>query len=412
MGFGMFSVQSPPIAIDFGSSSVKLLQIGTGDRPPLLAAAEIPIPDSIRGENDKLIDFYAEWIPKLMREGKFKGKRAVISVPSAQTFTQHMQVAETEGVSADAAVKGQLQLQMGCSPSNVVVRSFEVCPVNRNGQTRTEMICFAIARETVMRHVELLRKCKLEVVGVHTETLAVLRAFEHLCRRAEDANVTTLYVDMGWGGTRVAIAHGNKLTFARTIALGGRHFDQLISTTLNCDITTARTYRLSFQPAAPKTAPQPQPEGMAILNVAMAKAAADKTGAGVALMADRRVGATPRELSQSVPQQDDPPKHMLATVDFTELLDTLTDELSMCLRYHQGLFRGRHIDRTIFVGGESRQSWVCQHIVKKLRLPAQLGDPLARYDASDAPVTPNLKLGESQPGWAVACGLCNAPTDL
>jgi hypothetical protein len=77
----------------------------------------------------------------------------------------------------------------------------------------------------------------------------------------------------------------------------------------------------------------------------------------------------------------------------------------MCLRYHQGLFRERPLNRAIFVGGESRQGWLCQHIVKALRVPAQLGDPLSRMDTTHTPPTPNLKLGQPLPGWAVACGL-------
>jgi len=84
----------------------------------------------------------------------------------------------------------------------------------------------------------------------------------------------------------------------------------------------------------------------------------------------------------------------------------------MCKRYHQSLFRERPIDRAIVVGGESRQAWLCQHIVKSLRVPAQLGDPLARADASATPPTPNFKLGQPQPGWAVAYGLCSAHADL
>ena len=38
------------------------------------------------------------------------------------------------------------------------------------------------------------------------------------------------------------------------------------------------------------------------------------------------------------------------------------------------------------------------------------GDPLARYLANGVSETPGLTLGQPQPGWAVACGLCNAPT--
>ncbi len=43
MGFSMFSAQSSPIAIDFGTSSVKLLQLSLGDRPTVVAAAALPI---------------------------------------------------------------------------------------------------------------------------------------------------------------------------------------------------------------------------------------------------------------------------------------------------------------------------------------------------------------------------------
>ena len=38
------------------------------------------------------------------------------------------------------------------------------------------------------------------------ETMAMVRSFDHLNRRTEDSRVTTLYTDMGWSGTRLAIA--------------------------------------------------------------------------------------------------------------------------------------------------------------------------------------------------------------
>jgi len=125
---------------------------------------------------------------------------------------------------------------------------------------------------------------------------------------------------------------------------------------------------------------------------------------------DRRVGAVPIELANSI--EDGHVARPKVDVDLSELMDTLSDELAMSLRYHQSLFRSRSVDRAIFVGGESRQAWLCQHIVKNLGVPAQLGDPLARYQRDGVAETPGLTLGKPQPGWAVACGLCSAPLDL
>ena len=408
MAFGMFSATVSPIAIDFGSSSVKLLQLGIGDKPQLLAAAELPISEALRADQDGLMLFYAQELPKLLKEGRFKGKRIVTAVPSGQTLIQHMQVAAQDGVARDDLLKGQVETQMGCAPNSTVVRSYEVKEVNRNGQPRTEMICFAVARQNVMRYIALLRKLRLEVVGIHTETVSMVRAFDHLCRREADSKVTTLFVDMGWAGTRVGMTHGKRLMFARYIQVGGKHFDQLIAKSLHCDLPAARKHRIALQADdavfSQMRRNEPGEHGNAVLDSAMQQAAED---GGTAVMTNRRTGQKPDELAMQVD-----PAASECPVDLSELLDTMTDEMSMCLRYHRGLFPDRKVNRVIFLGGESRQVWLCQHIVRRLGLPAQLGDPLARFETLDNLKTPNLDRSIPQPGWAVASGLCTAPTDL
>ena len=70
MGFSMFGAQSSPIAIDFGTSSVKLLQLSLGDRPTVVAAAELAIPDAIRQDKQARLDFYARKLPGRRRRGR------------------------------------------------------------------------------------------------------------------------------------------------------------------------------------------------------------------------------------------------------------------------------------------------------------------------------------------------------
>jgi Tfp pilus assembly PilM family ATPase len=412
MAFGMFSGQASPIAIDFGSSSAKMLQISsTGGQPALVAAAEITLPEHARGDADKTAAFWSDAIPKALKAGSFRGKRAVIAIHSSQTLISHLQLAETDGLSRDSAIKAHLQANMNVLPQNVVVRSVEVCPVHRNGQARTEIICFAIAKDTVMRTIELLKRSKLEVVGVHTEMLAMLRAFDHITRRAEDVNITTLYADMGWSGTRVAIAHGKQLVFARYINIGGKHFDQMIASSLKCDMGEAQRKRLGLPGEFLVSEHSHANAMMAVAAEAATRANAVRTNMAAAVMDDRRgSGKVPPVLRHGIRPADAP--RNVSTADITELLDTITDELQMCLRYHQGLFRGRTIDRAIFVGGESRQAWLCQHVVKALRVQAQMADPLARFDPTNVHEPPGLTLGRPQPGWAVVSGLSDAPTEL
>ncbi len=424
MGFRLFSNPAMPIAINFGSSSAKLIQLAPdvdGGSSSLLGAAELSIPESAQQSLDVLFSYYEQHLPLLLREGKFKGRRVLFSVPDTQTIVQHMQLPQQDGVKRDVQIKSQLQVQMGIAPSSAVVRSVDVAELNRGGQARHEVICFAIPREIVMRYVTMLEKFKLEVVGVHTEAMAMVRAFDHIHRRSGDENLTSMYVDLGYGGTRVAIAHGKKIAFARSIQVGGKHFDQRIAQELECDLTTAQAHRLAMQ-AAPvqrtsSTAASCETKSRS-QSADTATSAQDETneqprreGSVTVVAGERRHGKQPVAFASAVTGESKS-EPTAASVDMSELLDTISDELSMCLRYHRGLFPQRPIDRAILVGGEARQSWLCQHIVRELRIPAQLGDPIARFrNGSDTSNTPGLDLSQPQPGWAVACGLAATPVN-
>ncbi len=365
----MFSPQTVPITIDFGSSSVKLMQAAPGDPPTLLAAVGLRIPDELRDDRGLRMDYLEKQLPRMLRKGGFRGRRVICSIPSADTLIQHMQIAVAPGIDEEETVKMQLSGQRGISGRGMVVRTYHVTEVNRDGESLSEVICFAISREAVMRYVQLLQKCKLEAVGVHSEVIGMVRAFDYTQPNAGQAGVCTLYVDVGCASTNVAITHDVQLVFARCIQIGGRHLDERLAKRLGCDVATARAQRISEQV------------------LAGGQNAAEPGGGGVA------TAAAPDE-------------------ELTEIAGSIAEELSMCIRYHQSLFRGQPISRIVFVGGEARNIPLCQHIARELQIPAQLGDPLARFEHKRSLRTPGLSLGQPQPGWAVVCGLGNAPTDL
>lgn len=401
MRLSFLSSQVSPIAIDFGSSSVKLLQTSTDGQPRVVAIDEFEIPESARLQTDRRMAFIAEELPKAIKRGGFRTRRVICSPPSSQTLIMHMQVPPGEGSAREDAIKQQLQSRYGCIPSAVVARWVDVTGVQRQGQD--EVICFAAAREEIMRLIELLKKCRLEVAGVHSEPQAIIWSFHHLHRRAEDAATTTMYVDLGWGNTKVAIGHGHDLVFAKCIQLGGRHMDQAVASRLKCDAATAHAYRMSVAASEPNAPPLEDPpaesahEAPAILRAALAKG-------GAAVATERRGAKIAAALRQPVTPATIPGTN--ESVDLTEQLDAIADELLMCARYHASLFPGRAIDRIIFLGGESRHVALCQHIARALRLPAQLGDPLARLMRGESPRLPDMTTGRCQPGWAVVTGLC------
>jgi Tfp pilus assembly PilM family ATPase len=418
MPFGMFRSHYSPILADFGSSGVKLVQTTVGDLPTVAAAAFIPFSDDLRSRPiEERFEFLAREMPEVLRENHFRGNRLVLAPFSQHMLVQHIGVPSGDADRAESVINLQIAIGLGCDPSALVVRTNSVCETSRDGTPKVEHIAFAMSRDDVMRYVELARRAKLSVVGVHGEISALVHAFDHVNRRAEDENIATMYVDLGYGGTKVAICHGAKLTFAKSISIAGRTLDSRLAETRRCSLAEARAARLAEgikpiriganTPAVASAAAQvPAEGGMAILRAAAAKIEAENSVTVTA--PDRRGNTTAPALGAALPGDS----IRSLTNEVRETVESLADELSMCARYHGALFRDRRIDRVVFLGGEARDTGLCQSLASGLRLPAKVGDPMARFLVNGAAPKGLPDPQSSHPGWAVACGLASSPTDL
>ena len=369
-----------PIAIDFGSASLKVLQV-TGDDPPALVAAGcIETPEEIRGNIKQRLAFQIDALPKLVGALPLRGKRAVCAIPAPLTFCKHAQLPKTEGLTPDILADSMLTEQLGRDATTLVRRLIEV----PGGNAKSEYICLATGREIVDKLMKAIRGAKLEPVGMHSEFEAALCAFDAVSRREPDNSAAHLYLDLGAGQTRVLIGHGAGLVFARTIAVGGFSFDKCLAAELGCSTHQARVSRLAMDDLGPRQS--------ALQTPAHAHAGTHPNTAAAP-------GTPPASPGRSGASLGEP-------------LEILTDETNMCLRYHDSMFPDRRVGSVVFVGGEARHRSLCQHIAKSLRLPAKVADPFARLAKSGAEKTIGLDTTQPQPGWTVPVGLCQCPTDL
>jgi len=439
-----------PIAIDFGASALKTLQLSVADDgAAIIAAAAVDTPENLRTDATARFAHQLTLLPRLVKGGGFRGKKVVCALPASQTFTQHLQVQKVGGMTLADAVRAELNAQTGCDPKRVVVRPVEVRNVKGEDGERTEVICFAVARDLVMQLVGAFKKCRLELVGVHCQHIALLRSFDHITKRASDANLTSLYIDIGADDTKVAIARGRDIVFARTVRFGGALLDAAIAERLQCPLGEARARRLANacykalsdescaqRPASTgssvATETAGSADGMAMLAAGM-RAAVDAGASPLrapdakydaAIAEEDRRANSPAPGAQVVhdtppapstpPTPQAPPARLPADapVNLTPEVESLIDEIAMGLRHHSRLFPNAVIERAIFVGGESHSRELCQHIARTLRLPAQIADPLAPLMDRTETQGRGVNLGAAQPGWAIPFGLSFCPEDF
>lgn len=408
-----------PIAIDFGAANMKLLQLQSGDTPQLIAAASLPTPDALMNDAAKRFAFQFQALPKLVKAVGFKGKRAVVALPAAQLFCKHLQFPRAENVSVGELVENAVPAILECPQHALVYRHVVVEGAQPHGQMsgsvggvgndkalggsgpKQEVICLAAARDMVSRMLQACKDAKLELVGMQPEFFCTLKAFEHLQRRTEDQHSATLYLDVAAGSTKVLIGHGSKLVFAKTIQMAGFDLDKAVAYELDCDIATARQRRLQTSTVARQRSGVPA--------AAPAGTRRPTDDGDVVVAEDRRIngGGFGPDVTQMPTEPVSAPEF-----DISESLEVIEDEIAMCLRYYESTFPGKSVGRAVFLGGESLHRGICQHIARRIRLPAQLADPLARIARTGKEPVANVDLTLQQPGWAVPLGLSLLPTDL
>ncbi len=390
-----------PIGIDFGTGSLKVLQLG-GEGPfSLVTAGAVQTPRNLLGDARKRIEFQLESLPGLVSALPLKGRRAVCGLPVPLTFCKHAQFPKQDGMPAEVLADTMLTEQLGRDASTLIRRLIEVPTPGRVGN-KSEYICIATGREVVDKLMKALRAAKLEVVGIHSEFEAALRAFGEVNQRTADKHRATLYLDIGTGNTQCFIGHGRDLVFARTIEVGGYALDNCLATDLACSVDQANKARLAMADLVARTASAPVP--------AAARSGTTQDDGGVLVAEDRRADeqTTGEELdTRNAPPVAAPSSHMLR-----ETLEILSDEAGMSIRYHDAMFPDTRVADIVFIGGESRHRALCQHLAKSLRLPAKVADPFGKIERSGNEMTIGLDAEVSQPGWAVAVGLCQSPTDL
>lgn len=371
------SRQPRPIAIDFGASALKVLQVTGSETPSIIAAASLDTPEELFDDPAGRISFQAQQLPQLIRSAGFKGKRAVCLLPVSLTFCKHIQVPKGDAHAIESGTKIALASQLGVDPSMLVLRHNVVGLVGAE-QNRVEVIGMAAARSTVDLLMRSMVAAKLEPVGMHPEFGAALAGFNAIGAAPEDK--TTLYLDLGFGTTKAFIARGSRLMFARAFDFGGRALDKSLAARWKVSVSRAHEARRS--------------DG-------------DYTGVQRAPMMS--LGSLNGAAGGSASGNKKTPSVM---PDLKEAFEILSDEVGMCIRYHRNLFPNQPVERAVFTGGESANLGLCRRLAGAVRVAVQTGDPMGAIQKSGKEPAQGVDLSGPLPGFAAALGLSMCPTDL
>jgi Tfp pilus assembly PilM family ATPase len=384
-----------------GTDTLKLAQAtAPGKRPTreLTAAAWATVPGPARDDPRARVAFFQQAIPRLLADGGFQGRRAVLALPASFMHVHRLRVPPMDEQRLHGTIAWELRGKLPIDPDRAMLRHVIAGEAYQNDEPVDEVIVMAAERQLMDQLLAAATRAKLDVVGLTAEPQATIDCFTHAFAGSRHAGATRLYVDVGVAATRAYVARGPQLLFARVIDIGADDFARAVAAALKVSVSAARELRRRHAAGAPKAAPGPAtpPAATACAPVEDGGGGVDGGGRVTAL------ATVPRVAAGAAPSRDDVAVTPVVAA-CAPLGRALGDELHMCLRYHEHTFPAWPVEQICFVGGEANNRALCRQVAAHLDLPSQIGDPLAKLKPS-RPI-PALDDAAVHPAWAVAIGL-------
>lgn len=353
-------IKTGPIAIDVGTTAVRLLQLAHGGREPIVHAAafeEIPRDAWAGGMR---ADAVKAAIADGLKHASFRGRECVTCLSTGEFLLKSIRLPPMPAEELASAVEFEAMDRFNLAAGAAQFRHIPAGEVRHGNELKQEIIVFAGLSEAIAARIGLLQSLRLKPLVIDAAPCAMTQSFVRFLRRADDMHVVNVFLDVGYKATSVVITHGVDITFLKVVDVGGEHFNQAAAGALNVTPQEAAKLRVRVM----------RQEG--------GRRADDKSA-----VADEICLAIGDSLRASV--------------------ERLSREVQLCLRYFAVTFRGQQPAAITFVGGEAHEPQLAKIISESTDIPCTIGNPLRGLANAGAAGGPDRRT--LAPAWSAAVGL-------
>jgi type IV pilus assembly protein PilM len=357
-----------PIGVDLGADSVKLMQLRkSGGVLSVSACARRRLPRGVSEDADELHAQRVRLVRDLLREGGFRGRRAVMALSCDELHVKTLRLPQMPDDELPQAVRWEAAEQFSFAPASDQLCFLNAGQVRVGEELRNEIIMMAAPPEAVQARVRLAEEAGLRLESIDAEPVALFRTFERFLKRREDEKTVTVLIDLGRQSTRVVVARARQVVFVKSIGIGGRDLVRTVSEQLNLSEAEADELRLK-------------------------------------IMREQSSGG-----ERDAPDTGERPAKPGDSVQWTVFdavrgkVEELAREIMLCLRYCAVTFRGLRPRQVLLTGGEAYDPALLNLLNEHVSNECVLGRPLRFVDVS------RVSLGADRRGvlceWGVCTGL-------
>lgn len=318
----------------------------------MIAAAGAPLSNAGEASEDA-VHAHVEKIKQLIREGGFQGKRVIIGAPHNATRIKNFRLPRMPEEELSEAVRFEALERFQGLDDEAEIRYYSAGEVQSGQGEQSELIVIAVRGDVIRGYLRALSDSGLMCGSIDFAPAAGFRPFERFLKRTEDVDRVNVFLDVGFGGSRLVLTRGTEIAFVKVFDLGVDALEAAVAKGLSIEREEAsELWRAAAQPAEDEVEDERRPAVAAAVAEPIAK---------------------------------------------------LGKEISLCLRYFSVTFRGLHGDGITCVGGGARSALLRERLSEAVQLPVRIGHPM-RSLATDQVFT-GADRRSGQPEWTTVVGL-------
>lgn len=221
----LFSKKVEPIALDIGSTFIKLVQLkGSGKSFSLTKFGTVALPPEVIVEGAVMdANRVSEAIKELLTAQKVKTKEVVLSVSGSSVIIKRVSISDMTDEELAESIKWEAEQYIPFSIDDVNVDFQKLGPGATEGQA--DVMLVAVKKDKINDYVNLVKDAGLEPVVVDVDAFALANMYE--LNYEMEAGITAL-LNLGASVTNINILRDGVSIFTRDITVGGNRYAEAL----------------------------------------------------------------------------------------------------------------------------------------------------------------------------------------
>lgn len=343
--------------IDIGTSSIKIVQLGTEENRVKLEAyglletygsAEL-LNSAIQADSMHLLGGrVVDLIKELVEKTRVTSKDVVLSVPIFSTFSSVMELPSIPYSEIEASIPYEARQYIPIPISevilgwNIIGKKNKIDVLGKEANQKIEVLLVAIPKEVANKYAEIAQAANLNLKAIELESFALSRSLI-----GDDATATAI-VDIGSKITNILVVDNGYVMLNKGLDTSGREITGALAHALNIDFNRAESLK-------------------------------------------KERGLIKRD------EDGDSVNQIILSV-----VGIISSEVSRInnLYFYKS---NKKVERIILCGGSALLPGLVEYFSKNLNLPVSIGDPWGRINYDSPDLGPVLK--ELAPSFSIAVGL-------